>query len=146
MYKLLEVFAELGMSERSAKTMRTRVCKAVDVTNKEEYSFNELEKILKGMTGKYQAEAKKYLFALKAKDYDVEVKQVALIEEQDDFDYIPKIFDLVWVGRGENRTKGIIVRKIVGNHAEVMMSTGSLEGQEVKVRVNDLFPRVRGEK
>lgn len=146
MYKLLEVFAELGMSERSAKTMRTRVCKVVDVTNKEEYNFNELEKILKGMTGKYQAEAKKYLFALKAKDYDVEVKQVALIEEQDDFDYIPKIFDLVWVGRGENRTKGIIVRKIVGNHAEVMMSTGSLEGQEVKVRVNDLFPRVRGEK
>lgn len=146
MYKLLEVFAELGMSERSAKTMRTRVCKAVDVTNKEEYNFNELEKILKGMTGKYQAEAKKYLFALKAKDYDVEVKQIALIEEQDDFDYVPKIFDLVWVGKGKDRNKGIITRRIVGNYAEVMMSTGSLEGQEVKIRVNDLFPRVRGEK
>lgn len=146
MYKLLDVFTELGMTERSAKTMRTRISKELDIVPKEDYDFDELSKILTSMSGKYEKQAKKFLFDERAKDYNVDIKQVTLIEEQDDFDFIPKIFDLVWVGKGKERKKGTVSEKVVGNYAAVMMSEGDLAGQIVKIRVNDLYKRVRGEK
>ncbi|MGL5692328.1 MAG: hypothetical protein ACRDD8_16125 [Bacteroidales bacterium] len=126
--------------------MRTRICKQIGKVPKEDYTFNELEEILSAMSGKYKDSATKYIFEQKAKDYNVEVKKVALIEKQDDFDYIPKIFDLVWVGVGEERNKGVVIARVNGNYADVMMCSGQLEGQEVKIRVNDLFARERGEK
>jgi hypothetical protein len=148
-YKILDLFQTWGMTERSAKTFRTRLHNAKQTQPKEVYEFTELEDLLSGCTGKYAETARKFLFTEKAKTYNAEIKKVTLIElpteQKPVASYKPKIFDLVWIGTGEDRKKGVIDRTVTGSYADVVFIDGALAGQTAKVSVESLSRRCRGE-
>ncbi|MGL6130450.1 MAG: hypothetical protein ACRCZ9_02395 [Fusobacteriaceae bacterium] len=137
---------EFGMTERSAKTMITRLRKDTEIQFGLEVDDDNLRILLSHMkTGKYKDNANRKLFDMSTKDYTVSISKRPKFEKgEDPIKHNFKIFDSVFIDSNKNR--GMIVEKVQGNHASVEITTGSLSGQTVKIKTSELKHRIRGER
>ncbi len=149
MTNILTLFTEkFGMTDRSAKTMVTRIKKEIDFSFGAEVDKEQLKTILSKMkTGKYKDKANAMLFDMNKKTYEVDMSKrvsFAIENSEDKLNHTFRIFDSVFIDSNNNR--GIIVEKVSGNYATVEITTGELTSQTVKIKVSELRHRKRGER